>query len=47
MAKKLGHDLARTRYEVDRARRQPAVAQEAPGQAIDAGARRAAPALGL
>ncbi len=51
MAKKLGHDLARTRYEVKRTRRQPAVTREAAGQSVDAEARRearnAAPALGL
>ena len=51
VAKKLGHDLARTSYEVDRTRRQPAVTQETAGQTVDVGARResrgAAPALGL
>ena len=51
VAKKLGHDLARTRYEVKRTRRQPAVTREAAGQSVDAEARRearnAAPALGL
>jgi single-stranded DNA-binding protein len=50
VAKKLGHDLARTNYEVDRTRRQPAVTQEAVGQAADVARRKsagAAPALGL
>ena len=51
VAKKIGHDLARTRYEVKRTRRQPAVTREAAGQSVDAEARRearnAAPALGL
>ncbi|MDR5701781.1 single-stranded DNA-binding protein [Agromyces aerolatus] len=51
VAKKLGHDLARTRYEVDRTRRQTAVAQEAAGQTVEATAHRepqsAAPARGL
>lgn len=51
VAKKLGHDLARTTYEVDRTRRQPAATREAAGQAADAGVRPAAPsatsALGL
>lgn len=51
VAKKLGHDLARTSYEVDRTRRQPAVTQEAAGHAVDIEAHResrsAAPALGL
>jgi single-strand DNA-binding protein len=30
VAKKIGHDLARTNYEVDRARRAPAAEREAP-----------------
>jgi single-stranded DNA-binding protein len=51
VAKKLGHDLARTSYDVDRSRRQPVAAQEAVGQVPDAALRRespsAAPALGL
>jgi len=51
VAKKLGHDLARTRYDVDRTRREAAVTPEAASQSIDAGMRRetrsAAPALGL
>lgn len=51
VAKKLGHDLARTSYDVDRTRRQTAVAQEAASQTVDAGTRRetrsTASALGL
>ena len=53
VAKKLGHDLARTTYEVDRTRRsQPAPVQEAAEQApVGLAPRRetasAAPALGL
>ncbi|MDC7802323.1 single-stranded DNA-binding protein [Sphingomonas sp. BLCC-B65] len=50
VAKKLGHDLARTSYEVDRTRRQPATSQELVGQAAGAARREssgAAPALGL
>lgn len=53
VAKKLGHDLARTTYEVDRTRRsQPATVQEAAEQApVGLAPRRetasAAPALGL
>lgn len=50
VAKKLGHDLARTSYEVDRTRRQPAATHE-PAEQSAAVARRehpsAAPALGL
>lgn len=50
VAKKLGHDLARTSYEVDRTRREPAVAQEPVGQSAGVARREspsAAPALGL
>jgi single-strand DNA-binding protein len=51
VAKKIGHDLARTSYEVDRSRRQPALTREAAVQARDATARRESPnaalALGL
>lgn len=50
VAKKLGHDLARTSYEVDRTRRQPATTQELVGQTASASRREssgAAPALGL
>jgi single-stranded DNA-binding protein len=51
VAKKLGHDLARTRYDVDRTRRQPAVTQEAAAQSVSTNTRReaasAVPALGL
>lgn len=50
VAKKLGHDLARTSYEVDRTRRQSAATQEPVGQAAGAARREssgAAPALGL
>lgn len=57
VAKKVGHDLARTSYEVDRAGGQRAVEQEAPAQSarLDAPKRhephrspaRATPALGL
>jgi len=50
VAKKLGHDLARTSYEVDRTRRQPATMQGPVGQAAGAARREssgAAPALGL
>lgn len=57
VAKKIGHDLARTSYEVDRAGGQRAVEQEAPAQSarLDAPKRqephrssaRATPALGL
>ncbi len=46
----LGHDLARTSYEVDRTRRQPATTQEPVGQAAGAAHRESsgtAPALGL
>jgi len=50
VAKKLGHDLARTSYEVDRTRRQPATTQEPVGQAASAARREssgAAPTLAL
>lgn len=50
VAKKLGHDLARTSYEVDRTRRQPATTQEPVGQAAGTAHRESsgtAPALGL
>lgn len=50
VAKKLGHDLARTSYEVDRTRRQSATTREPVGQAVGAAHREssgAAPALGL
>ena len=50
VAKKLGHDLARTSYEVDRTRRQPATTQEPVGQAAGAAHRESsgtAPSLGL
>lgn len=43
VAKKLGHDLARTRYDVDRTPRRPAPTQDAPGYAVDGGPRRDAP----
>lgn len=49
VAKKLGHDLARTSYEVDRSRSQPAAAQEPVGQTAGVARREspsAAPALG-
>lgn len=42
VAKKLGHDLARTSYEVDRTRRQPAATQEPVEQSADV-ARRESP----
>ena len=53
VAKKLGHDLARTSYDVDRTRRTPAAptqeaAEQAPvGFATSRDAASAAPALGL
>lgn len=50
VAKKLGHDLARTSYEVDRTRRQPAPTAEPVGQSAGVARREspsAAPALGL
>lgn len=50
VAKKLGHDLARTSYEVDRARRQPAAPAEPVGQSAGVARRESpsvAPALGL
>ena len=50
VAKKLGHDLARTSYEVERTHRQPATTQEPVGQAAGAAHRESsgtAPALGL
>lgn len=43
VAKKIGHDLARTTYEVDRSRRQSAPTQQAAGQATGASARRESP----
>lgn len=51
VARRLGHDMARTRYDVDRTRRQAAVTPEAASQSINAGTRRetrsTASALGL
>ena len=51
VAKKLGHDVARTSYDVDRSRQQPAAANDAVRKAPAAAPRRenpsAAPAPGL